>query len=119
MTVRHRALALCVGMVVVGAGASLAQDPGNNGRSEPAVRRVPPYFGQVGLTTQQREAIYSIRGKYAVRLVELKRQMEQLQQQELVECESVLNPAQRAQINQRRSSRGRAQVTTKGAEPEN
>lgn len=109
MSFRQRTIALCLGLAVVGAGVLAAQEPGKSGRSEAAVRRVPAYFGQVGLTTQQREAIYTIRGKYASRQSELKRQLEQLQLQELTECESVLNPAQRAQLTERRaaSSRGR------------
>ena len=109
------ALALCVGLAVVGAGGLLAQEPAPSGANPagPIVRRVPPYFGQVGLSPQQKEAIYAIRGKYAGRMAELKRQMEQLQQQELAECESVLTPSQRAQLAERRAASGKGRGSAK------
>jgi hypothetical protein len=114
MAIRKRALALFIGMAVVGAGGLLAQEPGEAPKGNPTVRRVPPYFGQVGLSPQQREMIYSIRGKYAGRAADLKRQLEQLQQQEMAECESVLNPTQRTQLAERRAASGRGRNSAKG-----
>lgn len=82
-------LALGFGMSIVGAGALIAQDPGAPVPKAPptAYRRVPSHFGQLGLTPQQKEAIYAIRGQYADHIAELKRQIGVLQQQEMAECE--------------------------------
>jgi hypothetical protein len=39
-------------------------------------RRVPPYFGQVGLTPEQREKVYKVRAAYFERIAALKAQLE-------------------------------------------
>jgi hypothetical protein len=113
--------AVGLGMVLVlgvGAAGLVAQESGEVPQKGSAARRVPPYFGQVGLTPQQRERIYAIRGKYFNRIAELKRQMQTLQSQELAECERVLNDEQRAALGQRRASSGRNRATASApAEP--
>jgi hypothetical protein len=113
MTMRKRCAAIGLGMALVlggGVAGLVAQEPGQVPPKGSPARRVPPYFGQVGLTPQQREQIYLIRAKYADRLAQLKQQMEALQSQEMAECEAVLNEQQRAALAQKRagSNRGRS-----------
>src|SRR4051812_4221468 len=55
-----------------------------------ASRRVPSHFGQIGLTPEQKEAIYKIRGKNLAQIESLQKQIAQLQCETLTECESVL-----------------------------
>lgn len=78
------------------------------GTAEPAAtsaRRVPPYFGQVGLTPEQREKIYSIRARHQARIVDLKKELQDASVKEMAECEAVLTDAQREQLNQKRAAR--------------
>ena len=67
MTIHKRAgLAILAALAVTAGGLSLdAQEPAS--KVDPAAkkkqdpsRRVPPYFGQIGLTTEQRASIYGI-----------------------------------------------------------
>ena len=39
------------------------------------LRRVPPYFGQIGLTPEQREAIYKVRKTHQDKIDVLKKQI--------------------------------------------
>lgn len=74
-------------------------------RISAASRRVPPYFGQVGLTIEQREKIYEIRARHQVKVAELRQQLEEVVKQEMAECEAVLTEAQRSLLRQRRDAR--------------
>lgn len=68
-------------------------------------RRVPPYFSKVGLTTEQRESIYKVRGTYQPRIADLKQQIMAMQAKELADCESVLTVPQRKILEQFRAAR--------------
>jgi hypothetical protein len=67
-------------------------------------RRVPMYFAQLGLSTDQRESIYKIQGKHMPKIDALEKQIEDLREQMLRECEAVLTPAQKQMLDQRRAS---------------
>ena len=100
------------GLVLVGLGWASAQEPKDQDPkdieskvAEPTTfRRVPPYFGQIGLTPDQRERVYEIRGVYQATIADLKRQIEESQAAELAECEDVLTDAQRKLLENRRAS---------------
>jgi len=85
-----------------------AQEPGTSKRSAgkgyDAARRVPPYFGQVGLSTEQREAIYKIRAQHLERIEALQQQIEQEETQMMTESEAVLTDAQRKLLEERRGT---------------
>lgn len=87
---------------VLGILPSLAQD-----KAEPtapkASRRVPPYFSKAGITTEQKEQIYAIRGKHQVKLDALKKQVDDIEAQELTDCEAVLTAPQRKLLEQFRA----------------
>ena len=68
----------------------------------PPYRRVPNNFGKIGLSTQQREDIYAIRGQYRAELDELQQRIEQLEDNEMAECEAVLTDSQRTLLQQLR-----------------
>src|SRR4051794_31586845 len=57
--------------------------------------RVPNYFGQIGLTSEQRETIYKIQGKHQRKIDELEKQIDEIQAQMLGECEGVLTDTQK------------------------
>ena len=68
----------------------------------PPYRRVPDNFGKIGLSTQQREDIYAIRGQYRAELAELQQRIEELENNEMSECEAVLTDSQRTLLQQLR-----------------
>lgn len=84
-----------------GKAVEKADAPAVKRNYDPA-RRVPDYFGQIGLTNEQRETIYKIRGKHQQQINELEKQIEALQAQMLKECESVLTDAQKQILEHRR-----------------
>ena len=92
--------------------SSKADAPAAKRSFDPA-RRVPIYFGQIGLTPEQREAIYKIQAKHQAKINELERQVDEIQTQSLRECEGVLTETQKQLLTQRRKAAGR-----KGEEPE-
>lgn len=72
-------------------------------KTYPPYRRVPSNFGKVGLSNQQREDIYIIRGRYQTEIAELKARIDELSRKEMDECETVLTEAQRKLLDQFRA----------------
>ena len=106
MTIRIRAAAVVVTLTVLGLMGSIdqtgAQEPATTKPAEPALkkrydsaRRVPDYFGQIGLTTEQRASIYSIQGKRSEKIDELEKQIATQKAEMLVECEGTLTEIQK------------------------
>lgn len=126
MVFRTRAgvLALAfVGVVVLGLGAGgmAAQEPSAGkpaeaaGTTAPAApkasdpsRRVPRFFGQIGLTPEQKDEIYKIRGKHQQKLEELQKQIARVQSEMMAECEAVLNETQKKMLTYRREASAKA-----------
>src|SRR3954467_14060449 len=106
LTPRVRAAGAGLAAVLLIAAASLhAQEP--KAKSKPAAkgdpsRRVPDYFGQIGLTEEQRESIYKIQGKHQARIDELEKEIDDLRAKSLGECEAVLTDMQKQMLEQRR-----------------
>ena len=71
------------------------------------VRRVPVYFGQLGLTDEQRESIYKIQAKHFPKIEALEKQIAEIRAQNLTECEGGLTASQKALLEQKRESGGR------------
>jgi Spy/CpxP family protein refolding chaperone len=108
-------------MIVSGSLPLVAQESGNTQapakakktakRAFDPTRRVPDYFGQLGLSEAQRESIYKLRAKHQPKIDELEKQLEDLRGQMVKECESVLTAAQKKLLEERRAgaaeSRGR------------
>ncbi len=67
-------------------------------------RRVPDYFGQIGLTPEQRERIYKIRAKHYEKLRELEKQITALNVQMIKDCEGVLDETQKKLLEARREA---------------
>jgi hypothetical protein len=66
------------------------------------VRRVPDFFGQVGLTKEQREEIYKIREKRLQQVAELEKQVVQIRADMVAECEKILTDTQKQMLEARR-----------------
>jgi Spy/CpxP family protein refolding chaperone len=78
---------------------SVARGNGNgNGR------RVPPYFGQLGLTPEQKEKIYKIQGDSQAKVDALQRQIDEVKAKALTDSEAVLTPEQKKLLEHRRDA---------------
>lgn len=75
-------------------------------------RRVPYYFGQLGLTPDQRESIYKIVAKHQSKIDALQRQVNESRAQMVTECEGVLTDTQKQLLDSRRRANPRAQART-------
>ena len=90
----------------------VAQEPAPSAKGDaPAARRkgdpsrrVPPYFAQVGLTPDQREAIYKIRAQNQGKVEALQKQIEEIRSKELADCEKVLTEGQKKLLAERRKA---------------
>ncbi|WP_422929745.1 hypothetical protein [Singulisphaera sp. PoT] len=92
--------------VVKGSGGTASQPPAASApipkRTYNPARRVPDYFGQLGLTPEQKEAVYEIRGKHYAKINELQQEITRLQASMLAECEGVLTDLQKQRLHERR-----------------
>ena len=82
-------------------------------------RRVPPFFGQVGLTPEQKEEVYKVRAKHQKKVEELQQQLARVQAEMLSECELVLNETQKKLLTHRReaAAKSRKEKTVKPSTP--
>ncbi|MHC5537068.1 hypothetical protein ACYOEI_02390 [Singulisphaera rosea] len=104
-----------IGLALLGAIATAAQEPATKESSDKEAppsakrtynpsRRVPDFFGQLGLTPEQKESIYTIRGKHYDEITALQKQIADIQAKMLTECEGVLTDAQKQSLANRRKA---------------
>ncbi len=80
-----------------------ASDDAKASRKAPdPTRRVPSHFGALGLTTEQKEEIYAIGGKYIPQIQELQNKIESLRERMMSDCEDVLTPEQKKILSEAR-----------------
>lgn len=115
-------------MIVSGSLPLIAQEAGGTQvpakakrtgkRAADPSRRVPDYFGQLGLSEAQRESIYKIRAKHQPKITALEKQLEELRAQMVKDCESVLTDAQKKLLKERREGAAEARTRRgRGAGP--
>ncbi len=106
MVIRFRAVAVAAVLTVVGLVAldqtTGAQEPAASKPTDPPVkkkqdpaRRVPPYFGQIGLTPEQKATIYGIQGKRQEKIEALEKQIAIEKAEMLAQCEGTLTEIQK------------------------
>jgi hypothetical protein len=124
MTIRTRAGAVALSAMVVAmmGGLPLASQEPANPKSTPPVKtkqdpshRVPFYFGQIGLTPEQRTSIYGIQAKHASKIEALERQIAEEKAGTLAECEGVLTDVQKKLVENLRSARTKTASKTSDA----
>lgn len=103
------ALLLCAG----GAMSGASDDPAAKGASP--YRRLPSYFGQIGLNEKQKESVYEVRGRCRAEIEALTLKIEALKERERAECEAILTDGQRRLLNATREAAGRARAARKAA----
>jgi Spy/CpxP family protein refolding chaperone len=79
-------------------------------------RRVPAYFGQIGLTDTQRESIFKVQGKHQPKIDALQKQIDSIRAQMMEECEGLLTSSQKKLLEERRAAAAEARAK-KGAAP--
>ncbi|QDV51475.1 hypothetical protein [Gimesia fumaroli] len=60
--------------------------------------RVPPHYGKLNLTQEQKNKIYAIKAGYKTQIDSLKKQLEELNNKQKTDCETVLTPEQKANL---------------------
>ena len=115
MMLRSRVAGVAMGILLVAAMGlvpSLAQDPAAEKLVAKTAkttvtktsRRVPPLFAKVGLTAEQKEKIYAIRGKHQAEIADLKAKIDEIEAKELIDCEDVLLESQKKVLNELRAA---------------
>ena len=113
MTIRKRTGAVALGLMTVaflGQLPLVAQEPATPKPANAApkkrdpARRVPPYFGQIGLTTEQRASIYGIQAKRIEKIDALEKQIAAEKGEMLATCEGVLTETQKKLLDNLRKA---------------
>jgi|GEM_PF-1973449 len=81
-----------------------AKAPATKTTSVAAPRRVPNYFGQLGLSREQKDSIYEVVAKHQARIDELKKELAEANDKMVEECESLLDEAQKKSLQARRNA---------------
>ncbi len=89
-----------------------ARTPGK--RVMDPTRRVPSHFGQLGLSDVQKQAIYQIRAKHQPKIDALEKQIADLREQMVKECETVLTDTQKKLLEERRVGAADARARRSG-----
>jgi hypothetical protein len=124
MTIRKRSGAVALGLAVVvlmGQFPLIAQEPGEPKPAAPAARkkqdrshRVPDYFGQIGLTAEQKANIYGLQGKRYEKIEALEKQILAERAGMMADCEGVLTETQKKLLdNLRRAAAEPAKAASK------
>ncbi len=119
---RRARFALGVGILFLAcATLNLAQDakkPAAKPAEKPAAKkktirgRLPAYYGQIGLSKEQREKIYQIQANYRAKIEELEKQLAELRAKQQAEIDAVLTPDQKKRLEELRSrARSRRSAT--------
>src|SRR3954453_5661395 len=124
MTIRKQAGAVvltALAVAMMGGLPLVAQEPAAPKTTTPArtkqdpSHRVPSYFGQVGLTAEQRAKIYGIQEKHAERIEALEKQIAEERARMLAECEGVLTDVQKKLVENLRGARAKTASKTADA----
>lgn len=92
----------------------LSADDSESAVSAPR-RRLPNYFGQIGISDRQREKIYGLQAQYNTRIDVLQAQIDELKAQRDANIEAVLTDAQKRLLEARREDARRAREAHRAA----
>lgn len=74
------------------------RSPKKAGTKKKAGGRLPAYYGQIGLTAEQREKIYGIQRTYREQIQELRKQLQTLEAKQKEEIDDVLTEEQKTKL---------------------
>jgi hypothetical protein len=91
---------------------------GSAKRTFDPTHRVPRYFGDIGLTTDQRAEIYKIQAKHMPKIQDLEKQIDELRAKMVAECETVLTDSQKQMLAARRKAASEARKSSAARAPQ-
>jgi TolA-binding protein len=98
---RLRLLVVTAALVVVGSPWVVGQDAPRSKDPAPKMRgQLPPNWGKLGLSEEQKQKIYSAQTKYRSKIDDLKKQIAELVDQEKKDMEAVLTDAQKSRLRE-------------------
>ena len=126
MPIQNRATVVLLGTLAAILAGSLpigAQEPAKTTATTAVekkkagpTRRVPDYFGQIGLTPDQRAGIYAVQDKHMTKIEALEKQIEAIKAEMMTESEAVLDDTQKKLLaNLRRAAVGATAKPTEAA----
>ena len=62
--------------------------------------RLPPNYGKLGLSDEQKDKVYSIQSRYYKQIQELEKQLAEIREQEAEEISKILTPGQRLRLQE-------------------
>jgi hypothetical protein len=90
-----------MGLMLVGVGMLMAQEPKKEPEPAPKVRgMLPKFYKQLGLSDDQRQTIYRVQGRYSAQIEALLEQVRKLRAEENAEIEKVLTEAQKTRLKE-------------------
>jgi hypothetical protein len=98
-------LRFVVSMLVIAAMTSGFLLGDDKNEKDPVIvkAQLPRYYGKLDLNDRQKKTIYSLRAKYASKIEELQRQIDELKAQEKKDLDKVLTDAQMARLKEIRA----------------
>jgi len=69
-------------------------------KSASSRRRLPRYYGKLGLSEAQREKIYGVQEKHAAEIEKLEKQLADLKEKQEADCRKVLTADQKKQLTE-------------------
>jgi hypothetical protein len=101
-------------LLVVSGGWLLSDEPKKSDDPPPRVKgMLPAHFKQLGLSADQRTAIYKVQASYGAKIDALTQKILELRAEEKAEIDKVLTEAQRARLRELKAG----DDTTKAKEP--
>ena len=127
MAPRFLAMSLSAGILFVAVGTSSSgQVPAEKGATPPSKAkadgaakkstnnpRVPDYFGQIGLSNEQRDGIYKIRKEHLDKIEALRKQIQEQEESSLHQCEALLTETQQKLLKNLREGGSRSGGSSK------
>jgi hypothetical protein len=83
-------------------GTSRTQAKSSAAKKADSSRRVPRYFGDLGLSDTQRERIYRIQARHQPKIDDLEKQLEDARAALIKDCEKELTASQKTALERRR-----------------
>lgn len=95
-------LLILLGLCFGGAGA---QDPASTAPAKPATAKdrrppLPTYYGQIGVSNEQREQLLTVQEEYEMKLEALREQLKKLVQERDAKMEGLLTPGQKLRMKE-------------------
>jgi hypothetical protein len=97
-----RAVVGLLAVVILASGSVIGQDPKPQGRAK---GQLPPNWGKLGLSDDQKQQVYKIQTEYRGKIQDLQAQIKELQRQQNLALQKVLTDPQKARLRELATSK--------------